>query len=217
LFVLGVVGPIAAGKNAVAGILEKRGFAVIDADAFVHRIIDEKQEQILEAFLPIAVEKGVNLLIDGKINRGALGKILFADETALKKQEAIVHPEVNRLFEQFIAENAGRPVALNATLLHKVPLFGQCQAVLYVDAPLLQRYFRIKKRNNLKTTEIFARFRSQSHIFSQYSEKNADMYRVWNIGNLGSLEKKIDRFLRRCEEKGYEIWNKNSHFGLSRQ
>jgi dephospho-CoA kinase len=217
LFVLGVVGPIAAGKNAVAGILEKRGFAVIDADALVRCIIDEKQEQILEAFSPIAGEKGVNLLNDGKINRLALGKILFADENALKKQEAIIHPEVNRQFEQFIAESAGQPVALNATLLHKVPVFEQCRVILYVDAPRIQRYFRIKKRNKLKSTEIFARFRSQSHIFSQYSAKSADIYRVWNIGNLGSLEKKIDFFLRHCEEKGYEIWNKNNHYGLSQQ
>jgi dephospho-CoA kinase len=217
LFVLGVVGPIAAGKNAVTGILEKHGFAVIDADSLVHRIIDEKQQQILAAFSPIAIEKGVNLLTDGKINRAVLGKILFADENALKKQEAIVHPEVNRLFVQFIAENAGRPVALNATLLYKVPVFEQCRAILYVDALRIQRYFRIKKRNKLKATEIFARFHSQSHIFSQYSAKSADIYRVWNIGKLGCLEKKIDIFLRHCEEKGYEIWNKNNHYGLSQQ
>jgi dephospho-CoA kinase len=214
--IIGVVGPIAAGKNAAAGILEKRGFAVIDADALVHRIIDEKQQQILDAFSPIADKKGVRLLIDGKIDRRALGAILFNDDVALKKHEEIIHPEVSRIFEAFIAEHSGLPVALNATLLYKVPLYAQCQAVLYVDSPRILRYFRIKKRNKLKTKEIFARFRSQSHIFSQYYAKNADMYRVWNIGTLGGLEKKIDRFLRYCDKKGYEIWNKNNHCGLSR-
>jgi dephospho-CoA kinase len=217
-FVIGVAGPIAAGKNAACAILEKKGFATLDADILVHRIIDENQARILETFLPVAKEKSINLLNpDGKIDRKALGQLLFVDQEALKKQETIVHPEVSRLYEQFMADNPGKPVALNATVLYKTPVISRCQAILYVDAPKLWRFFRIKRRNRLTGAEIFARFRSQSKIFPQYLEKNADTYRVWNIGSLESLEKKIDRFLRRCQEKGYGIWNKNSHYGSSPQ
>ncbi|MDR3284325.1 MAG: dephospho-CoA kinase [Treponema sp.] len=214
--IIGVTGPIAAGKNAACAILEQKGFVSLDADSLTHRIIEEKQSQILDSFLPIAAGQGVRLRnADGTIDRKALGKILFADPEALKKQETIVHPEVNRLFEEFITSHTDCPMALNATLLYKIPVLARCQVVLYIDAPWVWRFFRVKRRNHLKSAEIFARFRSQSHIYTQYCAKNADIYRVRNIGNLGSLEKKIDRFLRYCEDKGYGKWNKNNHCGLS--
>jgi dephospho-CoA kinase len=75
-------------------------------------------------------------------------------------------------------------------------------AVLFVDAPRIIRFFRIKKRNHLKTSEIFARFRAQRKIFSHYSAVSADIYKVWNIGSLAKLEENINRFLQEWEAKG---------------
>ena len=79
--ILAVTGSMAAGKNYVSSILEKKGFLSIDADKCVHQAIEEAKNQILEAFLPIAQEK--NIIIqnpDGTINRKNLGVILFSDE-----------------------------------------------------------------------------------------------------------------------------------------
>jgi dephospho-CoA kinase len=186
--VLCLTGPIAAGKNAAASILEKRGFAVIDADAVVHRIIEEKQKEIAAAF--------------GTTDRKALGALLFAHPELLKKQEDILYPAVTAELEAFIASHQDVPVALNVTLLYKVPLIKKVDAVLFVDAPRIVRFFRIKRRNHLKAAEIFARFRAQAKIFSHYSDVSADIYRVWNTGSLATLEENIDRFLKKWEAKG---------------
>jgi dephospho-CoA kinase len=186
--VLCLTGPMAAGKNAAATILEKRGFATIDADAVVHRIIEEKQKEIAAAF--------------GTTDRKALGALLFAHPELLKKQEDILYPAVTAELDAFIVAHQDVPVALNVTLLYKVPLIKSVDAVLFVDAPRIIRFFRIKKRNHLTSSEIFARFKAQKKIFSHYSAASADIFRVWNVGSLAKLEENIDLFLTQWEAKG---------------
>ncbi|MDR1785422.1 MAG: dephospho-CoA kinase [Spirochaetaceae bacterium] len=209
-----LTGPIAAGKNAASDILARHGFACIDADALVHVIIEEKKEEILSAFLPLAREGGVELLREGKIDRRALGSVLFKNPQALAAQEAIVHPEVSRKTGEFIAANGDKPVVINATVLYKTPdLLGRCCCVLFVDAPKITRFFRIRRRNGLPARQILERIRSQNAIFSQYMKSHADIYRVWNSGSLSALEKKIGIFLAGCEEKGYLQWKKSGFYG----
>jgi dephospho-CoA kinase len=198
-----LTGPIAAGKNAAAAILEKKGFAIIDADMVVHHIIEDKQGEIAAAF--------------GTADRKALGALLFRHPELLKKQEDILYPAVLAELEAFIASHRDEPVALNVTLLYKVSLIKKVDAVLFVDAPRIIRFFRLKKRNRLKAPEIFARFKAQTKIFSHYSAASADIYRVWNVGSLATLEKNIDRFLKEWEAKGYGKWNTNKLYGSSQQ
>jgi dephospho-CoA kinase len=212
--IIALTGPIAAGKNAAADILAQRGFACIDADELVHAIIDEQQEKILEAFLPLARERGVEILADGKIDRKALGDILFNNPEALARQESIVHPEVGKKIDEFLSAHRDAPAVINATVLYKRPQFlRRCACILYVDAPKITRFFRVKRRNRLKNTQIMQRIHSQAGIFSQYKKSHADIYRVWNIGDLNALEKKIDYFLTVCEKRGYGKWNKNEYCG----
>jgi dephospho-CoA kinase len=212
--IIALTGPIAAGKNAAADILSRRGFACIDADVLVHAIIDEQQEKILEAFLPLARERGVEILADGKIDRKALGSILFNNPEALALQERIVHPEVGKKIDEFLAAHTDAPAVINATVLYKTPDFLQrCACILYVDAPKITRFFRVKRRNHLKNRQIIQRIHSQAGIFSQYKKSTADIYKVWNIGDLNALEKKIDYFLTECEKRGYGKWNKKDFYG----
>jgi dephospho-CoA kinase len=198
-----VTGPMGAGKNAATAILEKRGFPSVDADTVVHHIIEEKRPEIEAAF--------------GTADRKALGALLFRHPELLKKQEDILYPAVSAALEQFIQTHQGESVILNATLLFKVPLVHRVDRVLFVDAPPWTRFFRVRRRNHLGAREIFRRFRSQKKIFAHYSRLCADIYRVWNVGNLSALEKKIDRFLQNCEEKGYGSWNTSKPYGSFRQ
>ena len=213
-FILALTGPIAAGKNAASAILEKRGFACIDDDKLVHQIIDEKRDVILEAFQSMAEDRGIQLLKDGVIDRTALGGLLFNNPRALAVQESIVHPAVTQKNEAFLMEHQNQPCAINATVLHKTPLMlARCASVLYIDAPKITRFLRIKRRNRFPSAHILQRIRSQSGLFSQYKSICADIHRVWNIGDFSALERKIDRFLKLCEKRGYLIWNKNEFYG----
>ena len=195
--ILAVTGSMAAGKNYVSNLLEKKGFLAIDADKCVHQAIEEAKDQILEAFLPIAKEKNIQIQNpEGTINRKNLGSILFSDEKLLQKQESIVHPKVNKIFNRFIDENPDKNIVLNATVLYKTPVIKRCDAIIFVKAPIITRFFRAKRRDNLPSREIFKRFASQFKIFAKYKFLKSDIYIIWNIGKSNKLEKKLDKILK---------------------
>lgn len=195
--ILAVTGSMAAGKNYVSNLLEKKGFLAIDADKCVHQAIEEAKNQILEAFLPIAKEKNIQIQNpEGTINRKNLGSILFSDEKLLQKQESIVHPKVNEIFNRFIDENPEKNIVLNATVLYKTPVINRCDAIIFVKAPIITRFFRAKRRDNLPSREIFKRFASQFKIFAKYKFLKTDIYSIWNIGKSNKLEKKLDKILK---------------------
>ena len=195
--ILAVTGSMAAGKNYVSNLLEKKGFLAIDADKCVHQAIEEAKNQILEAFLPIAKEKNIQIQNpEGTINRKNLGSILFSDEKLLQKQESIVHPKVNEIFNRFIDENPEKNIVLNATVLYKTPVINRCDAIIFVKAPIITRFFRTKRRDNLPSREIFKRFASQFKIFAKYKFLKSDIYIIWNIGKSNKLEKKLDKILK---------------------
>lgn len=200
--VLGVVGKMASGKNYVSSVLEEMEFLSIDADKCVHQAIEQSKEKILEAFLPFANEKNINLLNeDGTIARKNLGKLLFSDKKLLQKQESIIHPEVNLIFEDFIASNPNKNIVLNATLLYKTPVVNKCDAIIFVKAPFIVRFFRAKRRDNLNSMQILLRFWSQIKIFAKYKILNSDIYSIWNLGNAENLKKQLQKILNSISKR----------------
>ncbi len=194
--ILCVTGPMAAGKNAASSILEKKGFACVDADLLVHQAVENAKEEILASFASLADEKGLPLLTEnGHINRRNLGALIFQSPELIKKQEDIVYPILNGLFEDFMEENKGRNLVINATVLYKVPLIKKVDSVLFIDAPLLQRLFRAKKRDGMSLKLILQRFKAQRNLFAKYKKSVADTVRVGNTGSMKKLEWKIDKFL----------------------
>lgn len=194
--ILCVTGPMAAGKNAASSILEKKGFACVDADLLVHQAVENAKEEILASFGSLADEKDLPLLTEnGHINRRNLGALIFQSPELIKKQEDIVYPILNSLFEDFMEENKGRNLVINATVLYKVPLIKKVDSVLFIDAPMLQRLFRAKKRDGMSLKLILQRFKAQRNLFAKYKKSVADTVRVGNTGSMKKLEWKIDKFL----------------------
>jgi dephospho-CoA kinase len=98
---LGITGGIASGKSAVAGMLRELGFRVIDADFLGHEVM----EPGTRAYREIIAEFGAGVIsADGRIDRGKLGAIVFADAERLKRLNAIVHPRVEEEMVRQFAE-----------------------------------------------------------------------------------------------------------------
>ena len=194
--VIGLTGPMCAGKNRAGEILEHRGFAVVDADKVAHQALVDVAEEVLVAFEGIAAKMGTELKnADGSINRRALGSVIFSDPSYLARHESIIYPRINELLGAFIDEHRDRPVVINAPLLHKSPILDRCDFVIFVDACPLIRLFRAIRRDNMPITQIFARFSAQKNLFAQYLSRNVDTVRVQNKGSIRALEKRLVKLL----------------------
>jgi dephospho-CoA kinase len=89
--VIGLTGPIGAGKSLVAGILRELGAKVIDADALVH----DEQSRGTVGYSAIVQTFGTKVLGENKeIDRKKLAEEVFSDPVKLARLEQIMHPRV---------------------------------------------------------------------------------------------------------------------------
>jgi dephospho-CoA kinase len=107
---IGLIGPIGAGKSTVAGFLAERGAAVIDADQLTRDLMSPGTP-VTESIVARFGESYRHL--DGSLDRAALGRLVFSDPERLAELEAIVHPAVEQLERDVIrAADAGRPIVI---------------------------------------------------------------------------------------------------------
>ena len=196
-----ITGPMAAGKNAAAKLLEKRGWLCIDADALVHETIESEADKIIRTFSQDAQKRGIDIVrSDGNVDRRSLGKLVFSDASLLAKQEAIVYPAIEKCAMQKIDSYEAKNIALNAAVLYKTPtLMRLCRAILYVEAPFLVRLLRAKKRDGEAIRAICKRFRAQRGLYRNYKQSGIPIVKVRNALSLSALERNTEKALRCIE------------------
>lgn len=201
--IIGLVGPSCAGKNLAARLLQQRGFAVIDADLVAHRVLLEKQDKIIATFQEEAQKRGIELSTpEGKLDRRALGSLLFPNPDLLARHEALIYPRITELIEEEIKElstapDQACPIVINAALLHKTPLIHSCDLIIFIDASYCVRLIRALKRDKTSIFRIIERFSAQKKLFSQYLEKNVDILKVDNSTSVKALSKKLNAIFSR--------------------
>jgi len=129
---VGLTGGIAMGKSTVSDYLRSQGAVVIDADALAREVV----EPGTPGFDQVVAEFGEGILgADGALDRPRLGEVVFADEEARRRLEAIVHPLV---FARIIELEEQAPA--DAIVVHDIPLLAESgradtfDAVVVVDA-----------------------------------------------------------------------------------
>jgi dephospho-CoA kinase len=193
---IGLTGTYCAGKNYVGALLEERGLPVLDVDKLGHRAIEAERDAIVERF-------GRDILgPEGAVDRRLLGAKVFGDGALLAELEGMVHPAANRMTDQWIAEQGGKPCVINAALLHKSSAFGRLSSVILVRAPTLTRLLRARKRDGLSLGRLLTRFRSQKQFTAQYFAGKADIYVIENRGYFGF---QAARYRKRMETQINEI------------
>jgi dephospho-CoA kinase len=130
---LGLTGGIGSGKSTVARLLAERGAIIIDADRIAREVVEPGEPAfaaIVERFGPTVV-KG-----DGRLDRTALARLIFADSKARKDLEAITHPAIGRVMAERLAEQAetDHVVILDIPLLAEKGRMG-VSGVIVVDCP----------------------------------------------------------------------------------
>jgi dephospho-CoA kinase len=144
---LGLTGGIASGKSAVAAMLREMGFAVLDADALAHRLI----EPGLPAYDEVVREFGPTILDANKrIDRAKLAAVVFADRAKLDRLNAIVHPRVEDALMQQLEEwarNGRRDAAfVEAALLVEAGYHKKLDGLVVVWSRPEQQLQRLRSR-----------------------------------------------------------------------
>lgn len=155
-FILGLTGSIGMGKSTVAAMLRDLGVPVFDADAEVHRMQGPGGELLpaIEAAFPGSTgPEGVK--------RAELGAMVFGDDAALARLEAIVHPVVAAERFEFLDANWHEPIVVfDVPLLFERTGTAGLDAVMVVSAPAEQQRERVLARPGMteeKFAEILAR------------------------------------------------------------
>jgi len=203
---IGLTGKYCAGKNHVAAILEKRGLPVLDVDKLGHKALENKKNEVFSRFGNEVQNP------DGSVNRRLLGEKVFGKKEEITALEAIVHPQADRMIQEWIASQNGKTCVINAALLHKSAFFARLGCVIVVSAPFLVRLFRAKRRDRLSLISIFRRLMSQKRFTLQYLAVNADIYIVenpWEGGFFAGSAGKGTKLERRIDEILLELKNKN--------
>ena len=150
-FVVAVTGGIASGKSAVTALFAARGVAVADADAIAHAIVAPGEPALAE----IVAHFGAGVLdAQGRLERGRLRALVFADGAARAALEAITHPRIRAGLQVQCGEAAGDYAIAAIPLLAEsaVPLslaWPWLRRVLVVDAPVAVQRARLMARDGI--------------------------------------------------------------------
>ena len=161
MLVVGLTGGICSGKSTVAGVFEKLGAVVLDADQIAHELQAPGQplfETIVQAFGREVVGE------DGRIDRKRLGAIVFADPQARARLEEIMHPaiiaECERRIQQAAASGA-TVCLLDAALLIESGRHARFDRIILVEASEAVQLQRLVARMGIGRDEAMRRLRSQ--------------------------------------------------------
>ena len=152
---IGITGGIGSGKSTISKIFEVLGIPVFYADDHAKKVMTDDPiliKAIKETF------GNESYFADGALNRKYLAKIVFNDNVALAKLNAIAHPATFRAFDNWVARVGHVPYILKeAALLFESDSYKMCDKSIMVYAPLEMRIQRVLLRDNITRAEVEAR------------------------------------------------------------
>ena len=163
--IIGITGGISTGKSTASKIIQKKGFAVIDADLIAREVVEVGKPAYKELIKYFG--EGI-LREDGSIDRKKLGDTVFNDVRLLNKLNSILHPYIYEEMKLEMEKYCGRDglVFLDIPLLYEKYhelndngiIFDEVWLV-YADEEVQLK--RLMERNNLNKEEAMARIRAQ--------------------------------------------------------
>lgn len=162
MYLIGLTGGIASGKSTVARRLVEHGAIHLDADQLARRVV-EPGSACLDA---IVAEFGDDVLRhDGTLDRQKLGDIVFHDDEARARLNAIVHPAVRELSGRLIAKAEQEDP--DAVVVYDVPLLVEAQVdhpfdlIVVTSAPKRAQVKRLVEERGLDPLHAEARVDAQ--------------------------------------------------------
>ena len=180
---IGLTGGIGSGKSTVAKRLVELGATEIDADLLAREVVEPGSaglEQVAKRF-------GEDLIqVDGTLNRALLAERAFGSEQNRKDLEGILHPLIQKLSRERIAQASG-------IVIYTIPLLVESKSqlpfdkVITVSAPEEVRVARLVESRGMSPEAAIARIRAQA------SDQEREAVADYVIDSNCSMEELIER------------------------
>lgn len=155
---MALTGGIGAGKSEALEAFGAAGAAVLSLDRLAHRMSrtgTPVYRRIVAAFGPSF------LGADGQIDRRALGRAVFDDDSRRRLLERITHPPILGEMRRWLRSAAGRVKVVDVPLLFEKRLEKEFDAVVCVTAAWARRRARVLRRDGLTSAELLRRAAAQ--------------------------------------------------------
>lgn len=192
MLLVALTGGVGAGKSTVASMLAEHGAVVIEADDLARQAVDPGSPglvKVLDEFGP-DVEAP-----DGSLDRAKLAARVFDDPDARRRLEAIVHPEVARLFAAEVERrrDSDEIVVYAIPLLVERGLAGAFDVVVTVAAAEDVRAARVAAQGRMTADDARRRMGAQASDAERAAV--ADIV-IDNQGSEADLAARVDRLWR---------------------
>jgi dephospho-CoA kinase len=183
---IGLTGGIASGKSTVARLLQALGVGVVDADQIAREVVAPGSDGLRE----VVAAFGADVLApDGALDREKLAALVFGNDTARAKLQAITHPRIGRLSAERIAAlhaSAAPYVVYDAPLLVEVGAHRGLGALIVVAAEEANQVARAYARGGMSEAEARRRIGAQLPLARKIEAAD---YVIYNDGSLEDLER----------------------------
>ncbi len=198
---LGITGGVGTGKSTVSKLFnELYGIKIIDADKLSKEASESK-----EVLDKIAKTFGKEYVKDGKMDRAAMGKLVFGNEKMREKLNGIIHPVVQKnyysLRDKYL--KAGEEIIIyDCPLLIEAGLIADVDDIIVVHLDKESAVKRVMARNNISEKDARNMINAQMDIDEK--TEYAD-YIIYNDGTLDDLKEAVKELYAEILEDNEDI------------
>jgi dephospho-CoA kinase len=188
---IGLTGGIASGKSTVARRFAELGVPVIDADEVARAVV----EPGTPALSAVARRFGRGVLAaDGSLDRRALRELVFADPTARRDLEDLLHPLIRSEMQRRAAAASGPYLVLAIPLLIEGGKRDDVDRILVVDAGEDLQIARVMARDGGSSAQARAILATQASRAERLGKADDVLE---NAGSVPQLWDAVDRLHQR--------------------
>ena len=188
MYKIALTGGIGTGKTYLSTHFVEMGIPVFYADDEAKKLYEDPH------FLAkLCARFGDDILSkEGGLNRTILASRVFSDEDTLHELNALVHPAVMNLFDQWCAHQEAKAVMMESAIIFEGHLEGYFDKIIVADAPLELRIQRAMSRNPEMTRDQVLQ-RMSKQLPQEEKCSRADL--VICTGETYTMSKDFNRFV----------------------